>query len=147
MSELAMSSSMRIKGPGTMRGELSVPGDKSLSHRVAMLASIARGPSRIHNFASSVDCHSTLACIERLGVRVEPAGNSFIIHGAGLAGYRPAQIPVHLDAGNSGSTIRMLSGILAAQPFTSVIDGDSSLRRRPMRRIIEPLSLMGARLS
>jgi len=138
---------MRIKGPGAIRGEVAVPGDKSLSHRVAMLASIARGRSRIRNFASSVDCHSTLACIERLGARVERSESGFIIHGTGLWGYRPVEIPIQLDAGNSGSTIRMLSGILAAQNFTSVIDGDASLRRRPMRRIIEPLDLMGARIT
>src|SRR4051812_48128208 len=118
MAELAMSSSMRIKGPGALRGEPAVPGDKSLSHRVAMLASIARGPSRIRNYASSMDCHSTLACIERLGVRIERTDQSLIIHGTGLRGYRPAATPLHLNAGNSGSTIRMLSGILAAQPFT-----------------------------
>jgi 3-phosphoshikimate 1-carboxyvinyltransferase len=147
MAELAMSSSMRIKGPGAMRGELAVPGDKSLSHRVAMLASIARGPSHIRNFASSMDCHSTLACIEQLGARIERTDQSIIIHGTGLRGYRPAEAPVHLNAGNSGSTIRMLSGILAAQRFTSVIDGDGSLRRRPMRRIIEPLGLMGVRIT
>ena len=138
---------MRIKGAGAMRGELAVPGDKSLSHRVAMLASIARGPSHIRNYASSLDCHSTLACVQRLGARVERTEAGFIIYGTGLGGYRPAGTLTHLDAGNSGSTIRMLSGILAAQNFTSVIDGDASLRRRPMRRIIEPLGLMGARVT
>ena len=142
-----MSRSMGINGKGAINGEVRLPGDKALSHRVAMLASIAQGTSHIHNFASSADCHSTLDCVRRLGIRVEIDGGEVRIHGEGLYGMRPAQSPAQLDAQNSGSTIRMISGILAGQRFASVIDGDASLRRRPMRRVIEPLALMGARIT
>ncbi len=141
-----MSRSMRIKGPARVEGSLSVPGDKSISHRIAMLASIASGTSRVTGLASSADCKATLDCIRKLGVAVEDNGAELVIHGQGLFGYRPAASLVDLNAGNSGSTIRMLSGLLAAQRFTSRIDGDASLRRRPMGRIVEPLSLMGAQI-
>ena len=141
-----MSRSIRIKGLAPLNGIVSVPGDKLISHRVAMLASIAVGQSEIHGFATSADCRSTLDCIKRLGVKVEEMENRLVIHGLGLDGFQAEGGRVNLDAGNSGSTIRMLSGLLAAQPFASVIDGDASLRRRPMRRIIEPLNLMGCRI-
>ena len=141
-----MSRSIRIKGSASINGTSSVPGDKSISHRVAMLASIANGPSTISGFASSADCHSTLDCIRRLGIKVEDRDSGLVVHGRGLFGYQPSESPVQLDAGNSGSTIRMLSGILAGQGFTSRITGDSSLTRRPMARIIEPLIMMGARV-
>jgi len=138
---------MKVKGPARISGSLKVPGDKSISHRVALLASIARGASRITGFASSADCRATVDCIRKLGIVVhEDPVSGLVIHGEGLFGYRPEQSIVHLDAGNSGSTIRMLSGLLAGQRFTSVITGDASLRRRPMARIIEPLGLMGARI-
>ena len=137
---------MGIHGKGALRGEVKLPGDKSISHRVAMLAGVARGTSRVHNFASSADCHATLECVRRLGIDVESSGRGVVIYGEGLHGLKPARLPAALDAGNSGSTIRMISGILAGQRFASVIDGDASLRRRPMRRIIEPLTLMGARV-
>jgi len=146
MLELVMSRSIRIKGNANINGILSVPGDKSISHRVAMLASIARGESRITNFATSVDCHTTLDSVERLGVRVERSPQEILIHSEGLSGYRPIETLTRLNAGNSGSTIRMLSGILAGQPFTTITDGDRSLGRRPLRRIIEPLTLMGAKV-
>ncbi|MEN3334961.1 MAG: 3-phosphoshikimate 1-carboxyvinyltransferase [Blastocatellia bacterium] len=142
-----MSRSIGIHGKSAIRGELKLPGDKSISHRVAMLAGIAQGTSRIRNFASSADCHATLDCVRRLGITVEVDDGEILIHGEGLRGMKPAQSPAELDAQNSGSTIRMISGILAGQRFTSVIDGDASLRRRPMRRIIEPLTLMGAHLT
>jgi len=141
-----MSRSMKVKGPARISGSLKVPGDKSISHRVAMLASVANGPSRLTGFASSADCQATLDCIRKLGITVEEDHSALVIHGNGLFGYRPAAQPVRLDAGNSGSTIRMLSGLLAGQPFASEISGDASLRRRPMARIIEPLGLMGARI-
>ena len=141
-----MSRTIRINGPGSVFGDLLVPGDKSLSHRVAMLASVARGASVITGFASSRDCSATLECVQRLGIEVERKGREIIIHGRGLRGYAPGDAKVLLDAGNSGSTIRMLSGLLAAQRFTSVVDGDASLRRRPMARIIEPLAMMGCRI-
>jgi 3-phosphoshikimate 1-carboxyvinyltransferase len=141
-----MSRSIRIKGSARINGTSSVPGDKSISHRVAMLASIANGPSTISGFASSADCHATLDCIRRLGIRVEERDRRFIIHGRGLFGFQPSESLVQLDAANSGSTIRMLTGILTGQRFTSRITGDSSLRRRPMARIIEPLIMMGAQV-
>jgi 3-phosphoshikimate 1-carboxyvinyltransferase len=129
-------------------GVVSVPGDKSISHRYAMLAGIAAGDTSIYNYSTGADCQSTLSCMEQLGVRYEFAeeeGRRVLnIHGVGTRGLQmPAQV---LDAGNSGSTIRMLSGILAAQPFRTQITGDSSLVKRPMRRIIAPLTQMGAHI-
>jgi 3-phosphoshikimate 1-carboxyvinyltransferase len=147
MPEVAMSRSIRIQGPGSINGAANVPGDKSISHRVAMLASVAKGASTIRGFATSADCRATLDCVERLGIGVDHDPDALVIHGGGLNGYRPAETRVSLYAGNSGSTMRMLSGLLAAQRFTSVLDGDESLRRRPMARVIEPLTVMGARIS
>jgi len=109
-----------------------------------MIAAIAEGATRIQNYSTGADCHSTLGCVRALGIEVAGSGTEFVIHGKGLDGLRgPAQ---DLDAGNSGSTIRMLSGILAAQPFRSRIGGDESLSRRPMQRIMKPLAEMGARI-
>ena len=123
---------------------MSLPGDKSISHRYALIGAIAEGNTRIANFSTGADCHSTLQCVRSLGIQVEGAGTEFVIHGKGLDGLRaPA---ADLDAGNSGSTIRMLSGILAGQPFESRIFGDESLSRRPMQRIMKPLGQMGARI-
>lgn len=141
-----MSRSMRIKGPARVEGALAVPGDKSISHRIALLASIGNGTSKVSGLASSADCSATLDCIRNLGISVEDTGSELLIHGRGLFGYRAPVEVVDLDAVNSGSTIRMLSGLLAAQRFTSRIDGDASLRRRPMARIVRPLSLMGAQI-
>jgi 3-phosphoshikimate 1-carboxyvinyltransferase len=141
-----MSRSVRINGPRSVRGRLKVPPDKSISHRIALLASLAKGRSRITGLASSADCRATLDCIRRLGVGVEESGAETVIDGAGLFGYRSTEPVIHLNAGNSGSTMRMLSGLLAGQRFVSQIDGDASLRRRPMARIIEPLTRMGARI-
>jgi 3-phosphoshikimate 1-carboxyvinyltransferase len=132
----------RISPAKSITGPITLPGDKSISHRYAMIASIAEGPSHITNYSTGADCHSTLGCMKALGVAVEGSGTEFTIHGRGLDGLRaPA---CDLDAGNSGSTIRMLSGILAAQPFISRIFGDESLSRRPMQRIMQPLAEMGA---
>jgi len=111
-----------------------------------MLASIASGSSRITGLASSADCRATLDCIRKLGIKVEESEAAVVIHGEGLFGYRACEPLLHLDAGNSGSTIRMLSGLLAGQRLACEIDGDDSLRRRPMARIIEPLGQMGARI-
>lgn len=123
-------------------GALALPGDKSISHRYAMLAAIAEGTTKIRNYSSGADCHSTLGCVRALGIDVEISSAEIQIHGKGAAGLRAPAGP--LDAGNSGSTIRMLSGILAAQDFTCSIGGDESLSRRPMERIIKPLAEMGA---
>src|SRR5215471_5168681 len=134
----------RVSPASAVTGSITLPGDKSISHRYAMISAIAEGASRIVNYSTGADCHSTLGCLGGLGVLIEGSGTEFTIHGRGLDGLRA---PVgDLDAGNSGSTIRMLSGILAAQPFTSRIFGDESLSRRPMQRIMKPLAEMGARI-
>ena len=135
---------IKIKPAKGLTGTARVPGDKSISHRYALLGAIAEGPSEIHFFSPSADCRSTLACLEGLGVRIEQKDQVVTVHGAGAHSLKPPD--KSLDAGNSGSTMRMLSGILAAQPFRSVLAGDSSLSRRPMQRIIDPLSRMGARI-
>ena len=135
----------RISPATRISGEICLPGDKSISHRYAMLAAIAEGESRIHNYSTGADCHSTLGCVRSLGIAVHEQGSDVTICGQGLDGLKPPAGV--LDAGNSGSTMRMLSGILAAQPFTSRMVGDESLSRRPMGRIIKPLSEMGASIS
>jgi 3-phosphoshikimate 1-carboxyvinyltransferase len=133
---------MIIRPAGSISGSLTLPGDKSISHRYAILASIAEGISRIHNYSTGADCHSTLGAVRALGIPVEVDGTDVTIHGRGLDGYT---VPAgDLDAGNSGSLIRMIAGVLAAQPFTSRIVGDESLSGRPMRRIMSPLAEMGA---
>jgi 3-phosphoshikimate 1-carboxyvinyltransferase len=133
-----------IRPARTISGSLEVPGDKSISHRYAMLASIAEGPSEITHFSAAADCRSTLDCFSRLGVKIEIDGERVRVQGAGLGGLRKTRRT--LDAGNSGTTMRMLAGILAGQEFRSTLDGDASLRRRPMRRIIDPFTRMGARI-
>ena len=135
----------RISPATRICGEICLPGDKSISHRYAMLAAIAEGESRIHNYSTGADCHSTLGCVRALGIAVDEQGSDVTIQGRGLDGL---MVPAgDLDAGNSGSTMRMLSGILAAQPFTSRMVGDESLSRRPMGRVIKPLTEMGASIS
>lgn len=132
----------KIHPASRIQGVITLPGDKSISHRYGMLAAIAEGQSTIRNYSNGADCQSTLACMEALGARVERTEGATIVHGVGLDGLRAPGAP--LDAGNSGSTIRMLSGILAAQKFTAEIGGDESLSRRPMDRVIKPLAEMGA---
>jgi 3-phosphoshikimate 1-carboxyvinyltransferase len=134
-----------------VNGTIRVPGDKSISHRYALLAAIATGRTTISNYAPGQDCASTLDCLANLGLRVERVPSDtpaelplVVIDGAGLRGLRAAAVP--LDCGNSGSTMRMLAGVVAAHSFTSTLTGDRSLSRRPMRRIIEPLSRMGAQI-
>jgi 3-phosphoshikimate 1-carboxyvinyltransferase len=133
-----------IRPAKSVAGSVRLPGDKSISHRYAMLGGIAEGITKLENFSTGADCASTLGCVRSLGVQVERNGGSVIIHGRG----RELQAPVaRLDCGNSGSTIRMLSGILAGQEFTSELIGDASLSRRPMARIIRPLEMMGAKIA
>jgi 3-phosphoshikimate 1-carboxyvinyltransferase len=134
----------QISPAGSVSGAVQLPGDKSISHRYAMLAGIAEGPSKISNYSGGADCQSTLRCMRALGVEVETQDGVTCIHGHGLDGLQESSAA--LDAGNSGSTIRMLSGILAAQPFVTRIGGDESLSRRPMERIMKPLAQMGARI-
>ncbi len=133
-----------IRPAGRLSGVLSLPGDKSISHRFAMIASLAEGTSRIANFSTGADPHSTLGCVKALGIEASEEGTTVTIHGKGLNGWQ--QPASDLDAGNSGSTIRMMSGMLAAQPFTSRMFGDESLSRRPMARIMKPLTEMGAKI-
>lgn len=130
---------------GPLEGSVRLPGDKSISHRYGMLAAIAEGTSIVHNYSSGADCHSTLGCLRSLGVEIVEDDRDVTVVGRGLHGL--VAYDGQLDAGNSGSTIRMLSGILAGQPFATRIGGDDSLSKRPMQRIMGPLSQMGARLS
>lgn len=134
-----------------LRGRLRVPGDKSISHRYALLAALAYGESTIAGYSTGADCRSTLACLQRLDVRLEAAPDAdgerltVTVAGGGPAAWQPPDAP--LDTGNSGTTMRLLAGILAGRPFTSTLVGDASLSRRPMQRIIEPLTAMGARVT
>ena len=133
-----------------VRGQVRPPGDKSISHRYALFAALADGVSTLHGYSTGADCASTLDCLRALGVSVEPidrdaAGIRLRITGRGFRGLAPPAAT--LDAGNSGTTMRMLAGILSAHPFTTRMTGDDSLRRRPMRRIIIPLERMGARIA
>ncbi len=131
-----------VKQSRALRGEVVPPGDKSISHRAAILNSIAFGRGRINNFSPSADFRSTVSCLRALGVEVEDQGTSVSVFGKGMEGLtEPADV---LDAGNSGTTMRLLAGLLSAQPFLSIITGDESLRSRPMDRLIQPLRLMGA---
>lgn len=139
-----------VRPASAVRGTVSVPGDKSISHRYALLAALARGVSTLANYAPGADCAATLHCLERLGVDVRrgaprQAGEPPVVVVRGCE-RRLRQASSPLDCGNSGSTMRMLAGVVAGQPFASTLIGDASLSRRPMRRIIGPLSTMGARL-
>jgi 3-phosphoshikimate 1-carboxyvinyltransferase len=129
-----------------VRGRLRVPGDKSIAHRYALIAALADGTSRLTNYAPGADCHSTLGCLASLGVGIDVdlAAATVTLSGRGFSSWRAPERP--LDAGNSGTTMRMMAGLLAARPFTTVMIGDASLSRRPMRRVIAPLALMGARI-
>jgi 3-phosphoshikimate 1-carboxyvinyltransferase len=140
---MAERSSAVIRPARNISGSIHLPGDKSISHRYAMLAAIAEGTSRLENFATGADCASTLRCLAGLGVQWERHPPAVELRGRGLRLEAPQ---TQLDCGNSGSTMRMLSGILAGQEFTSELIGDASLSRRPMARVITPLELMGARI-
>jgi 3-phosphoshikimate 1-carboxyvinyltransferase len=140
-------SQVMVRPARNVRGSVSLPGDKSISHRYAMLAAIADGPSRLSNYSTGADCASTLGCLRSLGVKWErgdSSDNLIEVQGSGLSLTAPIQ---PLDCGNSGSTIRMLSGIVAGQKFSSGMAGDESLSRRPMERVITPLTAMGARIT
>lgn len=134
-----------IRPATNLAGAISLPGDKSISHRWAMIAALAEGRTTIQGYATGEDCHSTLGILRELGVTATESGTEITIEGVGLDGLRAPERT--LDAGNSGSTIRMMSGILAAQPFTSRLEGDASLSRRPMQRVMDPLRRMGARIT
>src|SRR3954463_14941569 len=143
---MKVESQVVVRPARNVRGSVELPGDKSISHRYAMLAGIAEGPSRLENYSTGADCASTLACMRSLGVAWErkPDSNVIEVQGHGLALSAPS---IPLDCGNSGSTMRMLSGIVAGQSFTSEMIGDDSLSLRPMERVIKPLTAMGARIA
>ncbi|MGC9334907.1 MAG: 3-phosphoshikimate 1-carboxyvinyltransferase, partial [Anaerolineae bacterium] len=126
-----------------LRGQVQVPGDKSISHRALILGAIANGVSQVEGFLPAGDCLATLHTIQSLGIQVErPGPTSLVIKGRGLRGLRePEDV---LNCGRSGTTLRLLAGVLAGQPFTSVLSGEGQLRRRPMQRVVEPLRTMGA---
>ena len=133
---------MEIKKQTHLRGMLTVPGDKSISHRAVMFGSLAKGTTRISHFLEGADCLSTIACFRKMGIDIERNASEILVHGKGLHGLSaPDGI---LDVGNSGTTTRLISGILAGQNFTSELDGDDSIRTRPMKRIMTPLTSMGA---
>ena len=127
-----------------LSGQLELPGDKSISHRYAMIAALADGTSELRNFAAARDCHSTLGCMKALGAQVKVEGTTVGITGQGLDGLKSSWRA--LDAENSGTTIRLLSGILSGQEFTTKISGDASLQKRPMKRLVTPLRQMGANI-
>ncbi len=134
-----------ITAPKRLRGVVHVPGDKSISHRAVLLNAIATGSAQITNFLPGADCLSSVACVRALGVSIDQrTERELIVHGVGTGGLRePVDV---LDCGNSGTTLRLLAGLLAGQPFFSVLTGDASLRSRPQRRIVTPLRAMGAQI-
>lgn len=136
---------MKITKAKKLTGELTVPGDKSISHRSVMLGALSEGITEAEGFLAGADCLSTISCFRQMGIDILQEGSRVVIHGAGLHGLKaPSKI---LDAGNSGTTVRLMSGILAGQPFSSEITGDASIQKRPMGRIIDPLAKMNASIA
>ena len=136
---------MEIKKLTNLHGEITVPGDKSISHRAVMFGSLAEGTTEITHFLKGADCLSTIACFRQMGISIEEKKDCILVHGKGLHGLSaPSSM---LDTGNSGTTTRLISGILSGQPFESVLNGDASIQKRPMGRIITPLSQMGANIT
>lgn len=135
---------MFFKSSAPLRGEITVPGDKSISHRAVMFGALAKGTTSITNFLKGADCLSTISCFEKMGIEIEQLPSEILIHGKGLHGLNAPE--TILDAGNSGTTTRLLSGILAGQAFCTTLTGDASIQKRPMTRIITPLSQMGGKI-
>ncbi len=135
---------MEITKAKSLKGEITVPGDKSISHRSIMFSSISKGKSRISGFLDGADCRSTIDCFRKLGINIEHSHDQVIVEGKGLEGLTAPDST--LDVGNSGTTTRLISGILAGQNFTSRLEGDDSIAKRPMKRIMDPLALMGANI-
>ena len=133
---------MKLHKAAHIRGEITVPGDKSISHRSVMFGSIAKGTTEIHNFLEGADCLSTIGCFRRMGIEIENKNGTVIVHGKGMHGLTAPSGT--LDCGNAGTTTRLISGILAPQNLDVTLTGDESIQKRPMKRIIEPLSMMGA---
>ena len=136
---------MNIKYEHPLKGEVTVPGDKSISHRAVMFGALSKGTTEVTNFLQGADCLSTIDCFRRLGIEIENTTEKILIHGKGLHGLTKSA--TMLDVGNSGTTTRLISGILAGQKFESTLNGDESIQSRPMKRIMEPLSMMGADIS
>lgn len=146
-----MIKNVTVSRPARLRGTVTPPGDKSISHRAAMFNAVANGSARVTNYSTGQDCGSTLRVLRGLGVRIDVSpgkngtGDTLTVHGVGMGGFRePDDI---LDAGNSGTTTRLMSGLLAGRPFQAILTGDASIRSRPMGRVIEPLRGMGAQIS
>lgn len=133
---------MNLKYEHPLKGEVTVPGDKSISHRAVMFGALSQGTTEITNFLQGADCLSTIDCFRRLGIEIENTPSRILVHGKGLHGLTKSD--TMLDVGNSGTTTRLISGILAGQKFETTLNGDESIQSRPMKRIMEPLSLMGA---
>ena len=133
---------MKLKTTSCLRGEVTIPGDKSISHRSIMFGSISKGITEIHNFLEGADCLSTISCFRNMGIDIENKNGIVTVHGKGLRGLNAPTCV--LDCGNSGTTTRLISGILAPQHFDVTLTGDDSIQKRPMKRIMEPLSMMGA---
>lgn len=135
---------MRISKTNGLRGSIILPGDKSISHRSAIFLALSEGEAKVSNFGTSADCAATVKCLQALGVQIERSGSELIIRGVGKTGLR--QAVGDLDCENSGTTMRLMAGVLAGQTFASVMTGDDSLRKRPMKRVISPLERMGAEI-
>ena len=136
---------MNIKKINPLRGEIEIPGDKSISHRAIMFGSLAKGTTEVTHFLQGADCLSTISCFQKMGISIENTPEKILIHGKGLHGLAaPSEI---LDCGNSGTTTRLISGILSGQKFSTTLTGDESIQKRPMKRIMEPLSQMGANIT
>lgn len=133
---------MKLKYKHPLKGEVTIPGDKSISHRAVMFGALAKGTTEVTNFLQGADCLSTIDCFRRLGINIENTYDKILVHGKGLHGLRKSDSI--LDVGNSGTTTRLISGILAGQKFETTLNGDESIQTRPMKRIMEPLSMMGA---
>ena len=135
---------MNIQRSNGLKGEVKIPGDKSISHRAVMLGALAKGTTKITDFLQGADCLSTMECFRRMGIQIQNTSGEVLVHGQGLHGLAaPSDL---LNVGNSGTTIRLLSGILAPQPFSATLTGDASIQTRPMKRVMEPLSQMGAKI-
>ncbi len=135
---------MNIQRSNGLKGEVKIPGDKSISHRAVMLGALAKGTTKITDFLQGADCLSTMECFRRMGIQIQNTSGEVLVHGQGLHGLAaPSDL---LNVGNSGTTIRLLSGILAPQSFSATLTGDASIQKRPMKRVMEPLSQMGAKI-
>ena len=135
-----------ITAPSTgLKGSVIIPGDKSISHRSVMFGALAKGTTEITNFLQGADCLSTISCFRKMGIEIENTPERILVHGKGLHGLSAPDAT--LDTGNSGTTTRLISGILAGQDFTSILSGDDSLNSRPMARIMDPLNSMGAKIT